>query len=562
MWLETSKQTLFCPGIPGAGKTILISIVIDHLITLPQDNPKIGVAYLYCNFRRRHEQKAEDLLASLLKQLCQEQSSLPHSVKALYDRHKDKRTQPSFEEFSRALASVAALYSRVFIVIDALDECQVSDGDRTRFLSAIFKLQTKTAANLFVTSRFIPEIIQKFDGSPSLEIRASDEDLRRYLEGHMSQLPSFVSRNVDLQGEIKTEIIKAVDGMFLLAQLHIGTLIGKRSPKAIRIALKNLPTGSEAYDHAYKEAMERIEGQVADSRDLAKQLSWITCAKRRLTILELRHALAVEIGASELDEENLPEIEDMVSVCAGLVTVDEESDIIRLVHYTIQEYFERTWGSWFPTAQRDITMRCVTYLSFNAFSTDFCLTDEEFNARLRVNILYDYASRNWGYHAQAASTDVEQLILNFLQSKAKVSASSQAMMAFGGYYSQRVPSHITGVHLAAYFGLEEIIMALLKKGHYPDVKDSSGRTPLSWAAENGHEVVVKLLLATERVDLDSKDKDGQTPLWRAAEKGHEAVVELLLARRDVDVNSKDVSGITPLWWAAALDATAPERHQR
>jgi hypothetical protein len=83
--------------------------------------------------------------------------------------------------------------------------------------------------------------------------------------------------------------------------------------------LGKLPKGSEAYDHAYKEAMERIEGQVANSQELARQvLAWITCARRPLTTLELRHAFAVEIGESELDEENLPEIEDMVSVCAGL----------------------------------------------------------------------------------------------------------------------------------------------------------------------------------------------------------------------------------------------------
>jgi hypothetical protein len=57
-------------------------------------------------------------------------------------------------------------------------------------------------------------------------------------------------------------------------------LIGKRSPKAIRASLERLPKGSEAYDQAYGEAMERIEGQVADSQELAKQvLSWITCAK-------------------------------------------------------------------------------------------------------------------------------------------------------------------------------------------------------------------------------------------------------------------------------------------
>src|SRR6266576_6449832 len=85
---------------------------------------------------------------------------------------------------------------------------------------------------------------------------------------------------------------------FLLAQLHLGSLIGKRSPKAIKTTLRKFPAGSEAYDYAYKEAMERIEGQIADSEKLAKDvLSWITCAKRPFTTLELRQALAVEIGA-------------------------------------------------------------------------------------------------------------------------------------------------------------------------------------------------------------------------------------------------------------------------
>jgi hypothetical protein len=93
---------------------------------------------------------------------------------------------------------------------------------------------------------------------------------------------------------------------FLLAQLHLDSLIGKRAPKAIRTTLQKLPTGSDAYDHAYKDAMERIGGQVKDQEELAKQvLSWITCAKRPLTTSELQHALAVEVGESALDEENL-----------------------------------------------------------------------------------------------------------------------------------------------------------------------------------------------------------------------------------------------------------------
>src|SRR6266536_6378666 len=70
-WLNTSKQTLFCPGMPGAGKTIIASIVVDHVCTRFQKDPSIGIAYIYCNFRQQHDQKPEDILASLLKQLVQ-----------------------------------------------------------------------------------------------------------------------------------------------------------------------------------------------------------------------------------------------------------------------------------------------------------------------------------------------------------------------------------------------------------------------------------------------------------------------------------------------------------
>ena len=272
-----------------------------------------------------------------------------------------------------------------------------------------------------------------------------------------------------------------------------------------------------ALNQAYEHAMERINGQKSGFRLLAKKvLSWIICAKRPLTTLELQHALAVNIGDPELDKENIREIEDMASVCAGLVTVDEESKIIRLVHYTTQEYFERTWESWFPNAHTDITKICVTYLSFNAFGTGFCLTDKEFEARLQSNALYDYAARNWGSHAHGDLGEVEKLIVDFLKSEAKVTASSQAMIVSLNYYfkgySQKAPRQMKGVHLAAYFGLRDMMTALLKNRYEPDSKDSDRRTPLSWAAENGHEAVVKLLLATEKVDLDSKDSYGLTPL--------------------------------------------------
>jgi hypothetical protein len=222
-WLKDDNQTLFCPGIPGAGKTIITAIVVHHLLTLFEDDVNTGIAYLYCNFRR-DDQKAEDLLASLLKQLTQRRSSLPDSVKSLHDKHKVKQTRPSFDEISRTLQSVAALYSRVFIVVDALDECHATGGCRERILMEIFK-QAKRRANFFATSRFIPEITEKFQGSISLEIRASEQDVRRYIDGHISHLPTFVRRNPDLQEEVKAEIVKAVDGMYVDSKCSKGNTL-------------------------------------------------------------------------------------------------------------------------------------------------------------------------------------------------------------------------------------------------------------------------------------------------------------------------------------------------
>lgn len=211
VWLKTKKQTLFCPGIPGAGKTILTSIVIDDMITRFQGDPSVGIAYIYCNVRQQDEQNVENLLASLIQQLVQGRPSLPEGLKVLYNRCKAKQTQPLLDEISRTLQSIATMYSIVFIIIDALDECQVSDDCRTRFLSETFSLQAKCGVNIFATSRFIPEIIEKFDGSISLEIRAQDQDVRKYIQGRILQSESKFLKT--LNEEIQTEITGVVDGM-------------------------------------------------------------------------------------------------------------------------------------------------------------------------------------------------------------------------------------------------------------------------------------------------------------------------------------------------------------
>jgi hypothetical protein len=83
-------------------------------------------------------------------------------------------------------------------------------------MSEIFNLQAKAGINFFATSRPIPDIEKEFKGYPLYKILASNEDVRRYLDSHMSCLPEFVLKRLDLQEKIKTEITRAVEGMYIV----------------------------------------------------------------------------------------------------------------------------------------------------------------------------------------------------------------------------------------------------------------------------------------------------------------------------------------------------------
>ena len=366
---------------------------------------------------------------------------------------------------------------------------------------------------------------------------------------------------------------------FLLALLHVDSLQGKGTKKQIRSTLENLPTGSTALSKAYDEAIERIEGQLPEESALAKSvLSWITYSERQLTTKELSHALAIEVGESELDEDNIPDIEDIISVCAGLVAVDKEGNVIRFAHYTMFEYFQQTQSQWFPNAGTDITEICVTYLSFRTFDGGFCATDEEFEARLHSQPFYSYAARHWADHARTVSGNTGQITLDFLKHEANVSSSYQALMASDQChgrqgYSQEMARQVTGLHLAAYFGLEHAMATLLSSGLRPICKDSRGQTPLWWAAERGFEPVMKLLSQRDRTTLPTLIREGKMDLVRSVihagydvnAKGfwnrtllHEAILSRSLERTKeiissgADVNSEDSDGMKPLQVAVRL----------
>ncbi|KAH7141751.1 ankyrin repeat-containing protein [Dactylonectria macrodidyma] len=568
-WLGSTGETLFCSGIPSSGKTMLATIVINDILARFRYDTSIGIAFIYGDFRRKAQQTPTDLFLSLLKQLGNGGFALK-AIKDLHDRHRYRTTRPEHDEVLRLLHSVVKHHTKVFIVVDALDELQVSDGGLGLFLDDLFGLQKTGNVFLFATSRNNPPITKVFNNGLRLEIQATTQDVEKYIDCKMYQLRSGVQENTEMILRDKTKIIESTQGIFLLAELHFNALVGKTTLKSIRSYLDSLPNGldPQIYRLVYDDAMRRILDQPNEQRRLAiKVLSWLTFAQRTMTWTEIRLFLAIEPNKAN----------DIVAVCAGVVTIDAKSDVIRLVHYTARKYFDQTKLDWLPKAEGYISRTCLTYLSLDLFEDRFwegsdselkswwwdrylgvtkngskwidgerTPTEIDLKPVGKVMEAYEYASKFWGYHAYTAD-EVDQDILLFLRKESKVRSSWRLLRNVPPYPSTEIfGEDNVGIRAAAYFGLDRVLRILLK-----DLGNGGGKpsisTPLTWATYNGQQGAA-LVLIENGADVNEKDSYGQTALLYGVQEGGIGAV-LLLLNNGADVNAETPSGRTPLTFA-------------
>ncbi|KAI3316926.1 hypothetical protein HD806DRAFT_527486 [Xylariaceae sp. AK1471] len=206
-WVDGFNATLFCSGIPGAGKTMLSSLVVNHL-RKTSNIRGAGVVFLYCNYKEDKERGAVDLLSALLKQLVQELPHIPSTVQALYSEHEERKARPSLSDISTTIRSVFNDYATVFIVVDALDECP--DEHRNDLLSVLQNPQA-SSVRLMVTARPINTICEKFKSAIQLPIKAQGDDIKRLVEGQLPRLAHCVSRNQALKQLVISTIHDAVE---------------------------------------------------------------------------------------------------------------------------------------------------------------------------------------------------------------------------------------------------------------------------------------------------------------------------------------------------------------
>jgi ankyrin repeat protein len=343
----------------------------------------------------------------------------------------------------------------------------------------------------------------------------------------------------------------------------------KLTRREVRAALGRLP---KELDETYDQAMQRIQDQDEDEAALAhKVLCWISYALRPLTVTELQHALAVQLGDDDLDEDGIHEPELIVSVCAGLVTLDEESDHIRLVHYTTQSYFERIRTSRFPGAYSSMAQTCLTYLAFGPFSQRYCMSEDELHTRYEWYPFLKYAARNWGYHVrQGIDRQLHELTLEFLSSSISVLSTAQVLsnlLRDDAYEDSLLDSavtwdfsflgppnptpNLTPLYNASLYGLADIARDLISQGASLNDKQygtDEDLTLLHIAAQQGHAEMVGLLLhAGAEASPIFRDPScpEMTALSMAVKEGHLPTVQAFVDG-GVDCNRLNVNRMSPL----------------
>ena len=309
-------------------------------------------------------------------------------------------------------------------------------------------------------------------------------------------------------------------------------------------------TGGLELGDVYGATIERIKAQDGDRSRLGMTaLMWISHAERLLRADELCYALAVELGSTDFDAGNIPSMSTLVSCCQGLITVDKEASAVRLIHFTLQEYLS-THPDIFSAPHSTLAEICLTYLN----SKQVKILGNTASPNIQNAPFLEYCSVYWGVHAKRELSDcARSLALELLKGPYTQISTKLLLGQVKDFYLWRFKtlSLFSGLHCASFFGIVEVVSGLMEMGCYDiNEEDFSGGGPLPWAARNGHEEVVKLLLGREDVNPDKPHNYGRTPLSNAAWGGHDGVVKILLGREEVNPDKPDNDGRTPLSFAA------------
>ncbi|EWZ78238.1 hypothetical protein FOXG_14292 [Fusarium oxysporum f. sp. lycopersici 4287] len=531
-WKLGSRRHLWFYGLAGCGKTILSTTILDHLL---QTNTHTTLAFFF-DFSDPRKQKLEDLLRSLADQLYHTGNEAARRLDSLFTSHDDGRRQPDTGALSACVDTMIQIAGKVFIIIDALDECT----KREELLHWIRGLASSNA-QLLVTGRpeaeFQGEIPRSFDerNCVLLDKQAVNTDIRSYVNATLEQKRDFVDKKLS-QGtldEIRDKVGDGADGMFRWAACQLESLARCLSPKAIKAALGFLPRD---LNETYRRMVQNIPSEYKSGA--IRLLQFLVYAKRPLSLSE-----TIEVLATQIDQEprgfdvdgRLCQKADVLRYCPSLVIIakvtnyGETVEELHLAHFSVKEYLLEQAQFDLESASNVITRTCLTYLgdiknNCSTIRSDFPM------AR--------YAAESWMDYAVSAETseDIVRTTVSFLRDETTFQRWCRLYQADRWWDHEPGPPKASRLYYACLAGLAGAARDLTTEG--ADVNAQGGKygNALQAASFQGNPEIVQLLL-DKGADVNAQGGYLGNALQAASYEGNLEVVQLLLDK-GADVNAQ------------------------
>ena len=422
--IDSAMRMLWLTGVPGAGKTLLSSFVINECSEGLDTRPSAPVLFFFCKATDSDKNSVPAVTRSLVHQLY---SLFPARLSADIVSLRDdsgKENALSDQRLWDLFVKHAKDTVDLIIVLDALDECDGVDVLLGRMILLLQCCPTK----IFVVSRKEENIALAPEDYPTIVITNQDieADIHSYIVAEIGKISRFRGRSV--QQRIISALSMGHDGIFLWAYLMIEKMKELGTVRQVDDALRSLPRGLEKM---HEMIITRLDATLHSAhRELAiKILMWVVCAVRPLQLPELQEVLRFEIRGGAApghlpidDDEVLYSEKDIELACGALVLT--RNGTLQLIHLSTMEILLRRPMQMLPDDQRltfyvdaqrenpHMATICISYMSTHLNGIEFItrpnleavsrldFTKEDYDLTYLVKRapFIDYASTSWQAH--------------------------------------------------------------------------------------------------------------------------------------------------------------------
>ncbi|KAH9208786.1 hypothetical protein DL95DRAFT_345079, partial [Leptodontidium sp. 2 PMI_412] len=512
-WLSTNQSKLWINGIPGAGKTILMSSIIQeieknvdssHVAEDCSDN-SLAMAFFYCDYKNPQTHDPSLILGSLARQLIvQDERGFAQLSEFIEDHTANDGTSRTHtpEELCELIRNLSKYSQTTLIIVDGLDEIANGRADVTKLLGSLNTMDG-LIKTLFA-SRLEIDIGYQLEDYFQVSIAAMSSDLRLYVASEIERRTRERKLRIQdrsLNEHIMKTLVDGADGMnvlTLLAKISQTNILSRfrwvacqmdylcecNNDRDRREALRKLPPDLPS---SYERILERANRSNKENQELVKKvLHWIVYAVEPIPTDQLLQALAVREDEELFDSSAVSTEEELLHWCSSLVRRNSRSGQLELAHFTVKEFLQSTeleekqyFRQYRLSGDHTVLAKaCLGFLRCRKFGklpapkaeTTY---DEFWDQWLGISNVYsfiNYSCRHWTYHVHESKWDKVEInvwkvfdsvdVLNFWTS-GWMRIHFSADKTWPHYEQHLVP---TSLHWAAIFALDKLCVKLVADG--------------------------------------------------------------------------------------------------